>query len=325
MTYARSQHPNAPLTPEGRRRMVDCVLVKKWTIEATAERFQIDAKTVRKWRDRFVAEGQAGLRDRSSRPHSSPNRTPRAIRRQVVRLRRKRRKGAAWIGYQLGLSASTVQVILNQVGLGRLDRGDRATCREPVRRYQREHPGELIHVDIKKLAAIPDGGGWRMHGRGQDAYRGHSGAGYVYLHSAIDDRTRIVYSEIHRDEQATTAAGFWTRAAGWYASIGITCQRVITDNGSCYRSRLWHDACADTGTEVKKTRPYRPQTNGKIERFHRILLEEWAYITDWTSETQRRSAYTGFIHFYNYHRSHGSLGWASPIDTIRDNLPALHN
>ena len=325
MSHGRSQHPNAPLTPEGRRRMVECVLVKKWTIEATAERFQVDAKTVRKWRDRFRAEGEAGLQDRSSRPHSSPNRTPRSIRRQVVRLRKKRRKGAAWIGHQVGLAASTVQHILNQAGLGRLDRGDRATASEPVHRYQRERPGELIHVDIKKLAAIPPGGGWRMHGKGNDARRGHAGVGYVYLHSAIDDRSRIVYSESHRNEQAVTAAGFWRRAAAFYAGLGIECERVITDNGSCYRSRLWHQACAATGTVVKKTRPYRPQTNGKIERFHRILLQEWAYIADWTSEHERAEAFTGFIHFYNHHRSHGSLGWAAPIDIIRDNLPELHN
>ncbi len=261
MSHARSQHPNAPLTPEGRRRMVDCVLVRGWTVAATAERFQVDAKTVRKWRDRFLAEGEAGLFDRSSRPRSSPNRTPRAVCRRVIRLRKTRRKGAAWIGHQVGLAASTVQAILNRAGLGRLDRGDRATNSEPVRRYQREHPGELIHVDIKKLAAIPPGGGWRMHGRGNDAHGGYSGAGYVYLHSAIDDRTRIVYSEIHRDEQGVTAAGFWRRAAAYYASLGITCERVITDNGSCYRSRLWHQACAQTSTTVKKTRPYRPQTN----------------------------------------------------------------
>lgn len=325
MSHARSQHPNAPFTPEGRRRMVDCVLVRHWTIEATAERFQVDAKTVRKWRDRFLSEGPAGLQDRSSRPHTSPNRTPRSIRRQVIRLRKKRRKGAAWIAFQVGLAASTVQNILNQAGLGRLDRGDRATASEPVRRYQRERPGELIHVDIKKLARIPDGGGWRMHGRGNDTYQGHSGAGYAYLHSAIDDRTRIVYSEIHSDEQAVTAAGFWTRAAAFYSSLGITCERVITDNGSCYRSRLWHDACAATGTTVKKTRPYRPQTNGKIERFHRILIEEWAYICDWTSDQDRTDAYAGFIHFYNHHRPHGALGWATPIHIIRDNLPAFHS
>jgi transposase InsO family protein len=319
------QHPNAPLTPEGRRRMVRCVVDGGWTIEATAERFQIDAKTVRKWRDRFLAEGDAGLQDRSSRPYSSPNRTPRTIRREVIRLRKKRRKGAEWIAHQVGLAASTVQNILNQAGVGRLDMGDRATAREPVRRYQRERPGELIHVDIKKLAAIPTGGGWRMHGRGRDGHSGHSGAGYVYLHTALDDRTRIVYSEIHRDEQAVTAAGFWARAAGFYATLGIDCQRVITDNGSCYRSRLWHQACTETGTTVKKTRPYRPQTNGKVERYHRILLEEWAYICDWTSEPQRAAAYEGFIHFYNHHRSHGSLRWATPMDIIRDNLPALHN
>ena len=131
--------------------------------------------------------------------------------------------------------------------------------------------------------------------------------GYRYLHSAIDDRTRIVYSEILDNEQASTAAGFWARAAAWYQSIGIPVERVITDNGPCYRSGLWHRACAATATTVNKTRPYRPQTNGKIERYHRILLEEWAYIRPWTSETQRARAYTGFVHFYNHHRSHGAL------------------
>ena len=324
MAHARTQHPNAPLTPEGRRRMVECVLERGWTITATAERFQVDAKTVRKWRDRFLTDGEGGLWDRSSRPRRSPNRTPRVLRRRVVQLRRRRRWGADRIGFEVSLAASTVQNILNRAGLGRLDRGDRATNREPVRRYQREHPGELIHVDIKKLAGIPDGGGWRIHGRGQDGHHGHAGAGYRYLHTAIDDRTRLAYSEIHHDEQATTAAGFWTRAAAWYASLGIMCQRVITDNGACYRSRLWHQACAATGTTVKKTRPYRPQTNGKVERFHRILLEEWAYIRDWSSETQRHHAYPGFIHFYNHHRPHGSLKWATPTSVLKDNLPAEH-
>lgn len=325
MSYARSQHPNAPLTPAGRRRMVACVLERGWTIEATAERFQVDAKTVRKWRDRFRTEGPAGLADRSSRPHRSPNRTARRLRRRVLHLRRKHRWGADHIGHEVGLAASTVQNILNRAGVGRLDRGDRATNTAPVHRYEREHPGELIHVDVKKLAGIPDGGGWRSRGRGHDGYHGHSGAGYRYIHSAIDDRTRIVYSEIHSDEKAITAAGFWTRAAAWYQAIGITPQRVITDNGSCYRSGLWHRACAATGTTVKKTRPRRPQTNGKIERFHRILLEEWAYIRPWTSESQRHAAYEGFIHFYNHHRAHGALGWATPTSTIRDNLPEEHS
>jgi transposase InsO family protein len=323
--HARRQHPNAPLTPEGRRRMVACVLDQGWTIEQTAERFQVDAKTVRKWRDRFLVEGIEGLEDRSSRPHRSPNRTPRACRRRVLMLRRKRRWGADHIAFEVGLAASTVQSILRAAGCARLDRGDRATDQAPVQRYQRERPGELIHVDVKKLAAIPDGGGWWMHGRGNDRYKGHSGAGYRYLHSALDDRSRIVYSEILNDEQAVTAAAFWMRAAAWFASLGIRCERVITDNGSCYRSGLWHRACADTGTAVKKTRPRRPQTNGKVERYHRILLEEWAHIRPWTSETQRAAAYERFVHFYNHHRSHGSLGWATPTSTLRDNLPAVHS
>jgi transposase InsO family protein len=303
--------------------MVDCVIEHGWTVEATAERFQVDAKTVRKWRDRFVEEGEAGLEDRSSRPHRSPNRTPRHKRRQCVRLRKQRRWGADHIAHEVGLSSSTVQNILNAQGLGRLDSGDRAT-NQPVRRYQRDRPGELVHVDIKKIAAIPDGGGWKIHGRGNDRFKGHSGAGYRYLHSAIDDRTRIVYSEICDDEQAGTAVAFWHRAVNWFASIGITIERVLTDNGSCYRSRHWINYNQLAGITVKKTRPYRPQTNGKIERFHRILLEEWAYIRPWNSETERHHHYAGFIHFYNHHRSHGALKWATPTSTLKDNLPADH-
>lgn len=327
MSQARSQHPNAPLTPEGRARMVSCVLDGGWTVEATAERFQVDAKTVRKWRDRFLAEGEAGLMDRSSRPHRSPYRTPLRVRRWVVQLRKERRWGADRIGFEVGLAASTVQSILNQEGLGRLDHGDRATDTGPVIRYQKQHPGELIHVDIKKLAAIPPGGGWHTRARG---YRGEYArtragqTGYRYIHTAIDDHTRIVYSEILDDEKGATAAGFWIRAAAWFTSIGIKPQQVITDNGSCYKSGLWHRACQTTNTKPTKTRPYRPQTNGKVERFHRILLEEWAYIRHWTSETERHHAYTAFIHYYNHHRPHGSLNWTTPANTHQDNLPKEH-
>ena len=323
MSHARSQHPNATLTPEGRRRMVCCVIDDGWTVTAAAERFQVDAKTVRKWRDRFLVEGESGLQDRSCRPRRSPNRTPKRLRDRVIRLRRKRRWGADHIGYETGLAASTVQNILNLAGLGRLDRGDRATNTEKPRRHQRDTPGELIHVDIKKIAGILDGGGWRIRGRGYQGEKATKSryAGYRYIHTAVDDRTRIVYSEVLNDEKAVTAAGFWTRAATWYQTLGIECQQVITDNGSCYRSGLWHRACRATGTTVKKTRPRRPQTNGKVERFHRILLEEWAYTRPWTSENQRTRGYTGFIHFYNHHRSHGSLKWATPISILQDNLP----
>ncbi len=325
MTHARTQHPNARLTPRHRRTMVDCVVDRGWTIEMTAERFQIDAKTVRKWRDRFVAEGDTGLLDRSSRPRRSPNQTGIELRHRVLELRRRHRWGADHIAHETGLAASTVQNILNAAGVGRLDRGDRAT--EPVVRYQRDRPGELIHVDVKKIGGIPDGGGWRINGRGPGPTGGHAGVGYRYIHSALDDRTRLVYSEIHHDETADTACAFWQRAACWFAEHGIRCERVITDNGTCYKKR-WATACAATGTTVKKTRPYRPQTNGKVERFHRILLEEWAYIRPWHSDHERHVAYDGFVHFYNHHRAHGALGWSTPAATLthfEDNLPGEHS
>ncbi len=324
MAHATTQHPNAPLTPEGRRRMVACVLDRHWTIEQTAERFQVDAKTVRKWRDRFLADGDAGLLDRSSRPHRSPNRTVETLRAKVVQLRRRHRWGADHIAHETGLAASTVQRILHTEGVGRLDRGDRAT--QPVQRYEFDQPGGLIHVDVKKLGAIPDGGGWRVNGRGPGPTGGHAGVGYRYLHSALDDRTRVVYSEIHDDETTDTACAFWRRAHAWFATQGIACQRVLTDNGSSYK-RKWAEACAATGTKVNKTRPYRPQTNGKIERFHRILLEEWAYIRPWRSERQRELGYARFLHFYNHHRAHGALSWSTPaaaLATFRDNVPGDH-
>jgi len=305
--------------------MVACVLDQHWTVEMAAERFQIDAKTVRKWRDRFLAEGDEGLLDRCSRPHRSPNRTRPVLRNKVLQLRRRHRWGADHIAHETGLAASTVQGILNAAGVGRLDRGDRAT--EPVVRYQFDEPGGLVHVDVKKVGGIPDGGGWRIHGRGPGPTGGHAGMGYRYIHSAIDDRTRLVYSEIHHDETATTAAAFWARAAAWFATWGVHCERVLTDNGACYRSRLWHQACDATGTTPKKTRPRRPQTNGKIERFHRILLEEWAYIRPWSSDRQRRLAYEPVLHFYNHHRAHGALGWSTPaaaLNSLRDNVPGDH-
>lgn len=329
MTHARRQHPNARLTPLHRRKMVGCVIEMGWSVESTAERFQVDAKTVRKWVARFRAEGVDGLQDRSSRPLLSPNRTVRSKRREVVRLRRKHRWGADHIAHHVGLSSSTVQQILRSEGLGRLDRGDRATDTDPVRRYERDRPGELVHVDVKKLGAIPPGGGWKVHGRGRAPSGTHAKVGYRYLHTAIDDRTRLAYSEILDDEQAATAAAFWRRAHGWFASQGVTIERCLTDNGACYRSRLWAAALADTAVTHKRTRPYRPQTNGKVERFHRILLEEWAYIRPWTSETERHQAYDAFIHFYNHHRSHGALAWATPLETLHrlagDNLPTEHS
>lgn len=324
MEHARTQHPNASLTPLGRRKMIACVIDRGWTIEATAERFQVDAKTVRKWRDRFVAEGPSGLLDRSSRPHLSPNATPDECRRRIIELRQQRRWGAAHIGFEVGRAGSTVQKILTAEGLGRLDSGDRAT-KDPVVRYQRDRPGELVHVDVKKLAGIPDGGGWRIHGRGNAPTAARSSTGYRFLHSALDDRTRLVYSEIHANEQAVTAVEFWNRANTWFNERGVHVERVLTDNGSCYRSRLWRNTLTEAGITPKFTRPFRPQTNGKIERFHRILLEEWAYIRDWHTDHERTDEYDHFIHFYNHHRAHGALGWSTPIGTLKDNVPVMHN
>jgi len=324
MTNARTQHPNAALTPLGRRKMVRLLIDDGWTIEAAADKFQVDAKTVTKWRDRFLTEGEAGLFDRSSRPKSSPNETPSECRRRIIELRKQRRWGASHIGHEVSRAGSTVQRILVAEGLGRLDSGDRATA-EPIRRYQRDRPGELVHVDVKKLAGIPDGGGWRTHGRGKAPTVKRSSTGYRFLHSALDDRTRIVYSEIHANEQAVTAVGFWKRANSYFNQLGITIERVITDNGSCYRSKLWRSTLEAGEISAKFTRPYRPQTNGKVERFHRILLEEWAYIRDWHSDAERSEHYEHFVHFYNHHRAHGALGWSTPMSTLRDNVPGHHN
>ena len=188
-------------------------------------------------------------------------------------------------------------------------------------RYERERPGELVHVEVKKLAGIPTGGGWRQHGRGQAPTKKRSTVGYRFIHTALDDRSRLAYSEILDDEKGATAAGFWRRARLWFAAHGIAIERALTDNGSSYRSRDWANALAETGVVHKRTRVYRPQTNGKVERFHRILLEEWAYIRPWRTDHQRHQAYGGFIHFYNHHRPYGALGWHPPIRILGDNLP----
>lgn len=324
MPNAKPQHPNAALTPRQRRKMVLLVINDGWTIEATAERFQVDAKTVTKWRDRYLAEGDDGLFDRSCRPKTSPNETPVECRRKIVELRKQHRWGASHIGHEVGRAGSTVQRILVSEGLGRLDSGDRATA-EPVRRYQRDRPGELVHVDVKKLAGIPDGGGWRIHGKGKAPTAKRSSTGYRFLHTALDDRTRIVYSEIHGNEQAITAVAFWARANAFFRTLGIEVERVLTDNGSCYRSRLWRNTLEALAITPKFTRPYRPQTNGKVERFHRILLEEWAYIRDWHTDQERSAHYEHFVHFYNHHRAHGALGWSTPIATLKDNVPGHHS
>ena len=329
MAYIRRpQHPNAALTPVQRFKMVALMAERGWSVAAAAQRFQVTAKTARKWLRRYEAEGRAGPEDRCSRPHSSPDATPEPKRQEVIKLRRASRRGAGFIAHLTGMHPSTVHRICVRAGPGRLDRGDRC-CGPPPRplRYQRQNPGELIHVDVKKLPAIPDGGGWRTHGKGKAGPR--QKVGWRYIHSAIDDRTRLGYSEIHTDETGLTAAGFWRRASQWFAESGIHCQRVLTDNGPCYRSKLFLKALDQTGTSPKRTRPYRPQTNGKVERFHRILNEQWAYTRDWNTDTERTQAHQAFMHHYNQHRPHRALNYNTPTAALThlndDNVPGMHN
>ncbi len=234
-----------------------------------------------------------------------------------------RRWGPARIGYLLGLHPSTVHRVLTRFGLAKLRWLDRATGR-PVRRYEHPAPGDLVHVDIKKLGRIPDGGGWKSRGRRiGNRHNNLSRPGYAYLHNAVDDHSRLAYTEILTDERKETAAAFWARANAYFNSCGITVRRVLTDNGSCYRSQLFTAALGHSITH-KRTRPYRPQTNGKVERFNRTMLEEWAYAHPYRSEADRISAFTPWLHAYNHHRGHTALGGATPASRVT-NLSGQNN
>jgi transposase InsO family protein len=305
-----------------------------WPARRAAERFQTSAQTASRWsrryRDRDTSRPAIdAMRDRSSRPATSPARTAAKLERRICHLRRTRGWGPARIGHYLGMHASTVNRVLRRAGmppLTDLDLATRRAVRGPVIRYEHDHPGSLIHVDIKKLGKIPDGGGHRVHGRtiGSRNSRltttirksSHPVIGYGYVHTAIDDHSRLAYSEILDDEKASTATAFWVRALAWFAAAGVTVQAVLTDNGSCYRSREWRDACAAAGIRHRRTRPYRPQTNGKVERFNRTLLTEWAYARPYRSEAARARALPAWLHIYNHHRHHTALGGQPPASRI---------
>lgn len=265
-------HGNAPLTEAGRLRLARCVVEDGWTLRRAAERFQVSPTTAQRWAGRYRRHGEAGMSDLSSRPHTSPRRTPTRDERRIIKVRVLRRWGPARIAHLLRLVPSTVHRVLTRYGLARLTHLDRATG-HVIRRYERQRPGELVHVDIKKLGNIPDGGGHKTLGR-QAGRKTRSGAGYSYIHTAVDDHSRLAYSEILTDERKETATGFWMRAHAFFTQAGITVQRVLTDIGSCYRSRDWRDSLAAAGITHKRTRPYRPQTNGKVERLNRTLLDE---------------------------------------------------
>jgi transposase InsO family protein len=296
-------HANAALTPIQRSRIGKLVVDDCWPVAHAAIYFHVSWRTAKRWADRYAAMGKEGMQDRSSRPHSSPNRTPQLLVRKVVHLRWKQRLGPVAIGAKLSMPASTVHAVLTRCRLNRLRHVDIRT-REPVRRYEHEKPGAMIHVDVKKIGNIPDGGGWRFVGRQQGlknrsatakrtGRRGTAGdltVGTAFVHTVIDDHSRVAYAEIHRDEKAETAVGVLKRAASWFNARGVTVERVLSDNGSAYKSHLWRDTCAELGITPKKTRPYRPQTNGKIERFHRTLAEGWAFARHYNSESARRNA-----------------------------------
>jgi transposase InsO family protein len=320
-------HRNARLTLHGRRLLIHRVHTGRPVAHVAAE-LGISRATGHKWVRRHRLEGDSGLLDRSSRPHHSPHRTSTDTERQILRLRQDQRLGPARIAGILGLPASTVHRVLTRHQMPRLAWLDRPSG-QVIRRYERARPGELLHVDVKKLGRLRDGGGWRAHGRDSAQHRATRGAprvGYEYVHAAIDDHTRLAYAKIHPDETAATCAGFLTRAAAALAELGIQrIERVITDNAMAYRrSHAFRAAVTEIGACQRFTRPYRPQTNGKAERFNRTLAEEWAYAQVFTSSDHRAAALPEFLHRYNHHRAHTALAGQPPITRV-NNLPKHYN
>lgn len=317
-------HANAPLTPTGRLRLARLVVEQNWPLARAAERFSVAVTTAKRWADRYRAHGRAGMVDRPCRPRSSPQQTPPRVERRAVGLRVTRRWGPARIAYHLrsqGLAPSTVHKILRRYQCPPLVFTDPATgtrtrsSRRAPQSYTHQAPGDLVHLDIKKLGRIPDGGGHKMLGRQAGRRDRRSGMGYWYIHNAVDDHSRLAYSELLTDERKETAAAFWKRAQAYFSAAGITVARVMTDNGSCYRSRVF---AAALGEQISHqfTRPYRPQTNGKVERFNRTALEEWAYARCYTTEAERAAVFDDWLHTYNHHRGHTALRGRSPADLV---------
>ncbi len=314
-------HENARLTPLGRERLVR-LIERGHTPRAVAEAAGVCPRTVRKWVERFRTEGLAGLRDRSSRPHRLYRPTPAAVVTRLEALRRQRWTGQR-IAAELGVSPATVSRMLSRLGLNKLAALEPA---EPVRRYERKTPGELIHIDIKKLGRF-DRPGHRVTGD-RTAQSKARGIGWEFVHVCIDDHSRIAFSQILPDEKKESAVAFLKAALAYYRSLGITVKRVMTDNGSCYKSFDFRDACRDLGLRHIRTRPYTPKTNGKAERFIQTALREWAYARAYHTSEQRAEQLPHWLHSYNWHRPHGSLNAKPPISRLglsEDNLLRLHN
>ena len=315
-------HRNAPLTPQGR--LLLCRRIEDGTpIAHVAAAMGISRQCASKWWRRYLELGVDGLHDRSSRPRRSPTKTTPKVEERICKRRRRDKVGPDRLAIRLELPASTIYRVLRRNDLSRLDHIDRATG-EPIRRYERTRPGELVHVDVKKLGRMPDGGGHRVHGRAQarKARGKYARTGYTYLHTAIDDYSRVAYTEALPDESGRTCAAFWRRATAWFAARGVIIERVLTDNHFSYRGLLFNQALAETGVAHRYCRPYRPQTNGKVERFHRTMLEEWAYVRPYRRESERIAALARWLHGYNHHRVHTAVG-GPPITRVT-NLPRAH-
>ena len=314
-------HKNARLTPHSRAELVRRVLVAGQTPASVATAMGVTSKTVSKWIERFAAVGTAGLVDRSSRPHRLYRPTPAVTAQQIEVLRRQR-----WTGKQIakatGVSPATVSRVLKRLGLNKLKALDPV---EPIRRYQRQYPGEMIHIDIKKLGRF-DRIGHRITGdrTGQSNSRG---IGWEFVHVCIDDASRLAFSQVMPDEKKQSAVAFLKAALAYYHSLGITVARVMTDNGSCYRSFDFRDTCRDLGLKHIRTKPYTPKTNGKAERFIRTALREWAYAQAYPTSDRRAEELSFWLHRYNWHRPHGGIKSQTPISRLglsEDNQLRLH-
>ncbi len=314
-------HRNARLTLHGRRELVRRVRNDHRPVAHVAAEMGVSRQCAHKWVRRFDVEGEAGLQDRPSRPHRMPGRTPAAVEQRVLKARREHRCDAVGLAFHTGVPASTCGRIMRRHRVPWLSDCDPITGalirarRTSAQRYEHPRPGDLLHVDVKKIGRIPDGGGWRVHGRREDV-RGR-GIGYDYVHTAVDDHSRVAYAEILPDEKGTTTAGFLARAIAWFTAHGVAINAILTDNAMNYRlSRAVADLLADHGIKHRRTRPHCPWTNGKAERFNRTLAKEWAYRRAYRTNHQRSRALPRWLNIYNNQRPHTALGGQPPITRL---------